>query len=168
MHCLVPVSSAGLQSAGGAYVGDSVTVGEGQRLVLICTTSSSRPAANIQWFVGTSDVTQHADMTQFGEATPDGLVAVRSTLQRYVSSMADYQMQAYCNATNIAGYAPIKSKPVSIYVGGKLYHILSLRIKTYVFTREAITWTYSAYTRIDCRRSVYMWGGLLLLKMSIK
>lgn len=85
-----------------AVTNDIINVEEGQTQTSTCTTGPSRPAAWIQWYIGSLNITNQAEAQ-----TPqkDGEMFISSSILVYTWRQDDHNKYIYCEAFNSDGVA---------------------------------------------------------------
>ncbi|VDI75884.1 Hypothetical predicted protein [Mytilus galloprovincialis] len=78
-----------------------------------CTTNSCRPAARILWYIGTLNVTSHA---QQQTQQLDGDKFVSSSRLVYQGKDDDHNKTIYCEAVTVEGKYKVKSRKQFIYI----------------------------------------------------
>ncbi|VDI59176.1 Hypothetical predicted protein, partial [Mytilus galloprovincialis] len=90
-----------------------IDVIDGDSQSFSCTTGLSRPAAWIQWYIGSQNVTNQA---QPQTPQPDGDKFISSSTMVYTGKDADHKKSIYCEAINIEGRNKVKSNETSIFI----------------------------------------------------
>ncbi|CAC5421800.1 unnamed protein product [Mytilus coruscus] len=106
----VPVTSLTITPA---VTNDIINVAEGQTQTFTCTTDSCRPAAWIQWYIGTLNITNQAEAQTHQQ---DGEKFISSSRLVYTWRQDDHNKYIYCEAINIDGVQKIKSSKIRIYI----------------------------------------------------
>ena len=78
-----------------------------------CTTSPSRPAAWMQWYIGQTNVTGQAFPQQ---PIQDEDKFISTSILTYTGHDADHGKTLYCEAINIIGEAKVRSTEIQLYV----------------------------------------------------
>ena len=102
--------------------GDNNIVGitDAETQTFNCTTSSSRPVAWIQWYIGGKNVTNQAT-PQTPEQDGDKFISSSSLV--YTGRDVNHNNIIFCEAVNIEGRQKVKSAEKSLYIKCKYLYI---------------------------------------------
>lgn len=137
-----------------------IDVVKGSQLTFICTTSKSRPAAWIQWYIDGTNVTSTAE-PQTPEKTGDKVISSSKLL--YTGIEANHNKTIHCEASNIEGLDKEKSMDKSIYIQVPVTAILfqPSGVDNVVYVEEGRTTNFTCITNPIRPRAWIQWyiGG---------
>lgn len=125
-YILVPVKKLTIKPAENNNVTNVVN---GEIKIFTCTTDKSRPAALIQWYISSKNVTSGSHL----QATQDGDKFVSISKLNYTGIDKDHNETIFCEAFNIIGQAKVSSKKRSIYIQCKYNAVKTFFRLNYVY-----------------------------------